>query len=115
MEGLKLPVGSVQEKFALRAFKERQYTRYVEVLLVVNAILEAANRISAANTDGQPSSSNNLKELLNTYKELLMPEYAEERDAEVKKVQKIMERESKIGSFKVEPMVYGKRKKKGLN
>ncbi len=105
----------MQEQFALRAFKDKQYTRYVEVLLIIKSILTAADRISGALTDNQPSSSSDLKDLLSTYKELLMPEFAEEREEKVKKVQKIMERESKIGSFTVEPMVHDERNKKGLN
>lgn len=115
LEGLDLEVGSVREQLALTAYRDNQYTKYVQTLLIVKAIMVASDRISAALTDGQSSSGNDLKELLQTYKELLMPECVEERAKQAEKVQKIMKRESEIGAFKVEPMVFGQRKKKGLN
>lgn len=81
----------------------------------MNTILTAADRISAAVTGGEASSSSDLKELLNSYKELLMPEFVEEREAKVKKVHEIMKRENEVGSFQVEAMTYGPRSRKGLN
>lgn len=100
--------------FALKAFKEKQYTRYTETLLMVNSIIVASNNIVSA-LQGEQAPSNSLQDLLSSYKELLMPEFVEEREAKAKKVKKIMEQESAIGAFVVEPMVHGERSKKGLN
>ena len=77
--------------------------------------MEAANRISATLVGDNTPSSDTLRDLLSGYKELLMPESAEEREEKAKKVKEVMERENEKGPFQVEPMVFGQRKKRGLN
>lgn len=115
LEGLELPIGSIKETLAINAFKDKQQTKYIETLLIVNTIIEVGNRIAAAVTNNQHNGSNTLKELLDTYKELLIPEFSEEKDRKAKRFKEIMERENSSGPFQVEAMAYETRSKKGLN
>lgn len=108
-------MGSLQELFAMRAFREKQIARYMETRVLVEAILFGCGNVAAAlaGSDQSPSPDS-LNDLMTSLKGLLLPELAEERDSKVTKVMKLMEEEQKRGPFKVESMAFEKRKK-GLN
>lgn len=99
----------------MNAFRHKQVTNYMGHLLVVKAIMKAASIIAAAVTQGDAPNTKDLQDLLQAFKEHLMPETIEEREKKVKRVEEILEREMAQGKLKVKAMSYDTRRKKGLN
>lgn len=103
--GLDLEVGSVQEELAMRAFRHKQYTRFLETRTIVEAITFVGGLVVAAiNKSGSAPKLDPLNDLLGELRSQLMPDLAEEKDSKAKKVKKIIEEEINRGPFKVESM-----------
>lgn len=81
-------------------------------LVIVKAILQAANIIAAASAGGEAPSNNDIQKVLGAYKTLLMPEFRDEQEKRAEKVKEIMEKENEIGSFQVSSLNYNRPKNK---
>jgi len=105
----------VHENIAIRQYRNEQEIKYINTLFMVQSVMYAAGVIAAASTGSAMPSPDKLNELNDAFKELLMPEYAEERQDKAERVKKILEDGANQAPFVVTAMAYDKRKKKGLN
>lgn len=80
--------------------------RYLEVSLIVMAIVAAANAI------GGGKASNKLQELFKAYENLIYPELKVETESAVARVERIMKRELALGPLKVQAQDYGKKRRR---
>lgn len=109
--GLDLEIGSLRESLALRAFRRNQIITLVQTQTIVQSIHWMANTITTAVQKGDSfPSPDNINDLLETLRTLLLPELAEDKENRAQKVMKVMEKEIARGPFKVEGMAYNKKK-----
>lgn len=99
----------------MRAFDRRQLTNYLGTRTIVSAIMFVGQLIVAAMAkDGAASAPkiDDLNELMGSYKDLLLPGLAQEKDDKAKKLEKVFKEEIERGPFKVESMMTSKKRAK---
>ena len=95
-KGLDIPINSVEEAVHLRMQRRERIIEFTKTLLLVNTIISASNNIvSALSEDGSSSSNDNVKDMIESLRGLLLPEYAEDKEEKAENARKILEEEEK--------------------
>ena len=92
--GLNLPIGSLEEAFVLRSIGEQGQIEYMKIVAIINAIIMAANGIISAVSDGESTPNNDkLKNVLNSLKDLLIPQLREDTEKKAAQAKAVLEEE----------------------
>ena len=95
-KGFNLPINSVEEAIHLRVQQRERVIEFTKTLLIVNTIISAANSIASALAEDSSSPSNdNIKDMIESLRGLLLPEYAEDKEKKAERARKLLEEEEK--------------------
>jgi len=94
--GHSIPINSTEEAIHIRILRRQKSIEFTKNLLMVNTIISSSNNVAASMSEESSSPSNdNIKDMIECLRGLLMPEYAEDKDEKAQKARKILEEEEK--------------------
>lgn len=97
------------EALAKQAFDHQREVQWMQTQVIASAVIDAASRIVSAvvRSDSPPSQS--LSDTLYSFKDILFPELAGEKDAKAKRIKQLMKEVEKDGPIKIKPLGSGRK------
>lgn len=104
-------MGSAKETIAIAALTRHRYVQFMTTLTMVNAIIHVGNGIISAVSGGggTQSGAEKLENMINSLKDLLIPEDRFDKESKVQKALRILKEEVAKGPLEVRPMASGKK------
>jgi len=99
-------IDPIQKSLLIGHMARKRDTRFLEVTLIIRAILTAAHIIAKSSTD------NKLSDALKEYTTHLFPETKYETEDMAKRAATILEKELAKGPLKIQAQDYGKRRRR---
>jgi hypothetical protein len=85
-------------------YNNQRLEKISQTNLMINAVLAGARQIASAMSGSTGSDSQNLNKELNSFKELVFPEFAKDKKSAADRAKSIMEKVDKLGPIKVAPV-----------
>ena len=95
----------------IAALARKQTAQFLTTLTLVNAIIQVGNVIAASVSGGSASGQDNLKKVLTSLRELLLPEDVEEKESAAQRAMRLLKLETDKGPLLVTPKAVSKKAK----
>jgi hypothetical protein len=99
--GVRLEYGSLEESLAINAIHQKAELEYLKIMAVVNAIIGVGNQISSSITKSDYTGNDKLNKVLDTLKEVLLPQYKEEQSRKAAKAKDLLSKEVSGGPIRI--------------